>query len=478
MEEVTDYPPLEVSLKQKLQSTKTWESFEPFVLSRLPYMIRENNRELYEPRVVSIGPYHRGKESLLAMEAHKPRCLIDFLDRNPTVGLEVYVKEMRALETRARKCYSEIIDMSKDEFTEMLLLDGCFILEFFLKVRAREPHVLLDVGWGTKTIVSDLLLFENQIPFFVIETLYSILTSNEGESEILLRILQPSSISPDLPVRDKIYHLLHLYYQWFIPGRISQCNWTQSSISVSSRSTIWPSDSPRFDRNTCPDLKSISKSNSFKPYNVPMQSIPSAIKAISKSNSIKPYNFPMRSIPCATELHEAGVTFKKKVDPIDVFDITFENGVMEIPTLMIDSVRKVFYMNLAAFERSRGSMEHDLMSYVMLMDSLINTNKDVALLQRHGILNNMLLNDEDLSVFFNRLGDWSTLESDTYRFAPLFKDVQKYYNSRWHKYRAKLVHDYFSNPWSALSVMAAIMLLILAGIQAAYQMYPFVHHSN
>ncbi|KAF3341647.1 hypothetical protein FCM35_KLT00285 [Carex littledalei] len=336
-------PPLEVSLKEKLEKTQRWEAFEPFILSRVPHIVRESHKDLYEPRVVSIGPYHRGKRSLSAMEALKPRCLIDFLDRNPKVGVEVYVEKIRELEERARRCYSETINLNKDEFVEMLLLDGCFLLEFFFKVRAREPHALLDVGWGTKTIIGDLLLFENQIPFFVVEMLYSIVTCYDGDRESLLFLLQPSSIDPTLPAEGKIYHLLHLYYQWFIPARISSSRRSNgSSVSSSSESTT-SLESPRSRWIINSWLGSRSWSN-------------------------KKLGTPMRSIPCATQLHEAGVTFKRKESPSDQFDITFQNGVMEIPTLLIDSVRKVFYLNLAAFERSCSTMEFDLNMRVISID--------------------------------------------------------------------------------------------------------------
>ncbi|XP_078170475.1 UPF0481 protein At3g47200-like [Carex rostrata] len=438
--DIDPVPPLEVSLKKKLEQTLRWESFEPFILSRVPQIVRESHKDLYEPRVVSIGPYHRGKESLSTMERHKPLCLVDFLERNTKVGLEVYIEKIRELEERARRCYSETINMNKDEFVEMLLLDGSFLIEFFFKVRAREPHALLDVGWGTKTIISDLLLYENQIPFFVVETLYSLATCYDGGRESLLFLLQPSSIAPDLEAKGKIFHLLHLYYNWFIPGRISMSRRSNGSTS---------SKSPRSRR------------------------IISWLESISRSNK-KQYT-PMRSIPCATQLHEAGVRFRRKESPSDIFDITFENGVMEIPTLLIDSVRRVFYLNLAAFERSCSTIEYDLMSYAALMDSLINSNKDVVLLQRCGIINNMLLNEDELAVFFNQLGDWSILDSNEHYFASLFSDVQRYCDSRWHKYRAKLMHDYFNNPWSVLSVIAAIVLLVLSAIQAIYSMYPAIH---
>ncbi|KAJ3681529.1 hypothetical protein LUZ60_016018 [Juncus effusus] len=455
---VTDIvlPSLEVSLKQELQSTQTWESFEPFILPRLPYIIRDTNRELYEPRVVSIGPYHRGKESLLGMEAHKKRCLIDFLKQNTKVGLEVYVKEIKALEARARNCYSESIKMNEDEFTEMLLLDGCFMLEFFLKIRVRESHLLLDVGWGTQTIISDLLLFENQIPFFVIETLYYIVTSYKEDRETLLHLLHPYSIAPDLQTSGQIYHLLHLYYKWFIPGRISQINSVLSSDSISSRSRS------RLRISSSESSRSDSKLHAW-------------LNSRCMTTSAKPYKIPMRSIPCATELYEAGITFKKKKNPTDVFNITFENGVMEIPTIMIDPSKRMFHMNLAAFERSNSSMEQELMSYVALLDCLIKTKNDVALLQRCEIINSMIMNEEEVAAFFNQIGDWSTLDPDEHYFAPLFKHIQSYCNSRWHKHRARLMHDYFNNPWSILSVFAAIFLIMLSGLQTVYQMYPVVH---
>ncbi|XP_078170474.1 UPF0481 protein At3g47200-like [Carex rostrata] len=437
--------PLETSLKKKLQQTPRWETFEPFALSRVPYIIRENNKELYEPKVVSIGPYHRGKESLRAMEEHKPRCLIDFLGRNPEIQIEVYVEEVKKLEARARRCYCETINLNTNEFVEMLLLDGCFILDLFFKVRAREPHTLLDVGWGAKTIIADLLLLENQIPFFVVEKLHAIVTHYEGDRDSLLYLLQPSSVSPDLPAKGNIYHLLHLYYQWFVPGRTSkQRSRRYSGILISTEH---------------------SRSNP----------IVSWLNSRSSRSNKKPYK-PMRAIPCATELREAGVIFKRKESPSDVFDITFENGVMEIPMLPIDSIRRIIYMNFAAFERSNSAMEHDLMSYVALMDSLINSNRDVIILQQCGIINNMLLNEEELAVFFNQLGDWSTLDSDKHYFAWLFAEVELYCDSRWHKYRAKLMRDYFNNPWSALSVIAAVILLIFAAVQAVYSMYPYVHH--
>ncbi|KAL6202972.1 hypothetical protein ACLB2K_026676 [Fragaria x ananassa] len=40
---------------------------------RVPEKLRRLNENAYTPRVVSIGPFHHGKESLKPMEEHKKR---------------------------------------------------------------------------------------------------------------------------------------------------------------------------------------------------------------------------------------------------------------------------------------------------------------------------------------------------------------------------------------------------------------------
>jgi len=43
----------------------------------------------------------------------------------------MYTNAMRELEEKARACYEGPISLSRNEFTEMLVLDGCFVLELF-----------------------------------------------------------------------------------------------------------------------------------------------------------------------------------------------------------------------------------------------------------------------------------------------------------------------------------------------------------
>ncbi|CAO2183651.1 unnamed protein product [Urochloa humidicola] len=194
---------------------------QPFTIFRVPAYVRDANRTAYEPRMVSIGPYYHGAAALRAMEDHKWRYLHDLLSRNRAVSSSVLIEEMRILEPRARACYSERPLLGSDDFVRMLLLDGCFILEFFFKWHNREPDELCDVGWGLTLVRSDLLLLENQVPFFVVEKLYDVVAGVHGSRELLVNLfLEYASDDKPIacpPIDSEIHHLLHLYYESFVP---------------------------------------------------------------------------------------------------------------------------------------------------------------------------------------------------------------------------------------------------------------------
>ncbi|XP_078169223.1 uncharacterized protein LOC144563615 [Carex rostrata] len=88
---------------------------------------------------------------------------------------------MKLLEKRTRRCYSETFDdLDSHSFVEMMLLDGCFLLEFFLKLyEGRNLDSILEVGWNCKFIKRDLLLQENQIPFFIVDKLQELIGINQ-----------------------------------------------------------------------------------------------------------------------------------------------------------------------------------------------------------------------------------------------------------------------------------------------------------
>lgn len=90
--------------------------------------------QAYKPELVSIGPFHYQDESLLPMLPHKLRFFIRLSERlYGSPAIENDLKKMfDGLVQRARLCYSESFHTITDsDFSWMLTLDACFILELF-----------------------------------------------------------------------------------------------------------------------------------------------------------------------------------------------------------------------------------------------------------------------------------------------------------------------------------------------------------
>ncbi|KAI3916326.1 hypothetical protein MKW98_004767 [Papaver atlanticum] len=146
----------------------------------VPEILRKGNENSFEPVLVSIGPFHHGKQGLEAMEKHKWRYLRALLNRKPNLEsvLDDCVKAMKQLEQRARKCYEEPINMSSNEFVEMMIVDGCFTIELFLsysrkELRQRREPIFAN-SWMLFSVRSDMILLENQLPFFVLQRLFEL----------------------------------------------------------------------------------------------------------------------------------------------------------------------------------------------------------------------------------------------------------------------------------------------------------------
>ncbi|KAF0918197.1 hypothetical protein E2562_023132 [Oryza meyeriana var. granulata] len=441
---------LEASVEATLSALRDdqWRAAQSFTIFRVPAYVRESSRNSYEPRMVSIGPYYHDGAALRAMEDHKWRYLQDLLYREgPVVTASGLVAEMRALEARARACYSERpARFASDDFVRMLLLDGCFILEFFFKWHTREADALCDIGWGLTTVAADLLLMENQIPFFVLERLYGVIAGEQGGRESLLNLFVEYIEEGD-PIRRpsadlEVNHLLHLYYECYVPKRPAK----QATIMQ-----IIPEAGVTFVKHkvALPRLY-----DCFVPKRTPPLT---------------------RTIPRATELLEAGVTFVLATAPRDSYDVTFDRrrGVMRIPVIEIDDIKRHLLINLIAFEQTLGCEEpHILTSYVVLMSNLIVTTRDVELLRRRRILESLLADDDEAARFFSRLGEGGAINYKLQTFSRLYDDVRRYCDSPWHRYRVALHRDYFSSPWSVISLVVAAFVIALAATQTYFTVFP------
>ncbi|KAM3762762.1 hypothetical protein ACB098_01G370400 [Castanea mollissima] len=170
---------------------------------KVPYHLRKWSEEAYTPQVISIGPIHHGNNKFQTMEKHK-------------------------MENSIRQCYVEtVVDLGSDDFVKMIMLDVSFILELFLKFNSeswpREDPLLVE-AWLLDTVFRDLLLLENQLPFFVIEMLFNLAfpygSNNRSLIQLTFDFFKTLNIYDRTPIciaKEEIKHFTDLLRTFQLP---------------------------------------------------------------------------------------------------------------------------------------------------------------------------------------------------------------------------------------------------------------------
>jgi hypothetical protein len=189
----------------------------------------------YEPAKVCIGPFHRGKQcrtsESVKMDALHRLLPGDADDQRRERKLRHYLEMVGKMEAGVRGCYSRpFSEITAEEFTCMLLVDGCFLLTRFLQGIAppRPPQQPVDDIDNIRVDRDIIFLVENQLPFFVLLEIHKLIApaaaaenhdlvidSVIGRLKALVgrsaysaaRVSRPSSTPPH------ILHLLHMFFK-------------------------------------------------------------------------------------------------------------------------------------------------------------------------------------------------------------------------------------------------------------------------
>lgn len=396
---------------------------------RLPDTYLDINCKAQQPEIVSIGPYHRGKENLLEFEEHKWLFLERLLSRPGVFRMDLnqYLRKMRQMEKRARDCYSESVPMSTHDFVEMMLLDSCFVIELFRYIdRSRTDmfstgNPIYGRPWLIPVLIRDLFKLENQLPLFVLESFFIASKSPEeyrsprSFCKLVLEVfalVSPGLVSPMLSDtitfhQDlKAKHLLDFLHSSLLP---------QNQVTIRKRQDEY-----------------------------------------HRSGQ------PGQSIQSVTQLRPSGIKFKSRKAE-SLLDIKYQKGVLEIPTITINDVTASVLINCVAWEEC---LEDDLKyfsHYVSFMNCLISQPRDVAFLCSDGIISRFSNDDQYVANLFNNLAKSKVFNNRDCYLWKEFKEIQAYYCSNW----ATTRRTYFSSPWSFILVFSAFFLIALTMIQTA-----------
>ncbi|XP_030935769.1 UPF0481 protein At3g47200-like [Quercus lobata] len=144
-------------------------------LISVPDHLRKLDEQAFTPLLISICPIHRSNPKLQTMKKCKVQFCEYFIER-ANINLQNLVHTIRDKEEEIRSYYAETVvsSMRSDDFVTMIVVDGMFILEYFMRqsnslLEEDDPTILV---WMHTILQTDLVLLENQLPFFVLEMLF------------------------------------------------------------------------------------------------------------------------------------------------------------------------------------------------------------------------------------------------------------------------------------------------------------------
>ncbi|XP_057982817.1 putative UPF0481 protein At3g02645 [Malania oleifera] len=448
-----DIKVLAKSLEGKVMQSPTTDSKNKYCsIFKVPDILLKQNERAYVPNSFSIGPFHHGtKPELEVGEMIKLQYLHDLVKRkpNPETSFQELITAMANMSKEAGDCYAAPVlgknVTSQDEFVKILVVDGCFIVEL-LRKGAREVDVdehdpIFNNPRLLQFLAHDLLLLENQVPWSVLERIFTVTEPNfsgagggarRGSprmaelalqfSQYTLRFAFPRGgyIPPDSAVVSCL-HLLDLCRLAFL----------QIGGSSSTSAAATTAKAPR--REGEPPTTEIFKG---------------------------------KKIPSVTDLVEAGIEFES-VDPYpyrSLLDIKFKKGVLEIPQLTILEMSETILRNLVCFEQCYPHFPPRFTSYVLLLDYLVGSTKDVRALCNSKIFLNWYKDEEVVHMFHKICSDaWIK----DFHYEALCDEVNQYCKRKWPRWRATYFR-FFGTPWGILTQVVAVAGLLLTFLQTLY----------
>lgn len=502
---------------------------------RVPQSLLEINKEAYQPQIVSIGPYHDGKD-LPMIKEHKWRYL-NGLIKKTDAPLKSLLNSIVSMEKKIRQSYSETILHCSEDLAIMMVLDGVFLIEFFRKFgkmnHEHQNDPIFQMVWVIPFLMRDFLRIENQIPFFVLQELF-----DESQTEkdvctlpsLILKFFNYGALRPKevlskyVDLKGEHVHLLDFFRKSFLIKKTDAPigNGTPSHVVDRPNQDACPermSDDTSIEviepeemeliKNTAA-LIGIETSNDDTSFEVrlateseleeTMMCVQTACTGIEFETSdddtsivsIQPAkmhlkktvadNSSFESIQPATKLVVAGVKFKKKNKAKSFLDIKFKKGVLFIPQINLDDFYTHFILNGMIFEQCYSNCSKDITTYIVFLGCLINTSMDVGLLSDRKIIQNYLGTDEELVKFFNNVVKYVAFDVKDNYLIHVFKDINGYCDDWWQQKKNagrgrwnEFKHTYFESPWTFISAFAAFVLLCLTTAQTFYTIYPYYY---
>uniref|UniRef100_A0A7N2LGE6 Uncharacterized protein n=1 Tax=Quercus lobata TaxID=97700 RepID=A0A7N2LGE6_QUELO len=371
---------------------------------RVPKRLRNVNKKAYTPKLISIGPVHRNNDELKNMQGLKENYLEVFfcLTGKSREDFEYIIKKN---EDEIRHCYAVEISQPKD-FVNMILLDSIFIIDHELFLRNEdqkdEKDYILSKQCLKDGIMQDLILLENQLPFFILDCLYD---------------------------------------QCGITG-FHKCFLTLACNYFFDRKKL-----PTDKELSTDEMKGVKHFTDLYRhfYHPPKHGIG------DQNTDQQPHS--------ATKLDNAGLIFENLICLENFPSLKRFQIRLVIPEFVVHDRIEEIFRNLMALEQCHYPDEAYICNYIKLLDFLINREEDVELLVDKKIIVNSLGSNHAVAKMINHLCR-EIVGTKSY-YSKVTEKLDKYYNSSWNKNMASLRKVYFRDIWRSTATVVGFVVLLI-----------------
>ncbi|RWR91048.1 putative UPF0481 protein [Cinnamomum micranthum f. kanehirae] len=505
----------------------------PVSIFNVPKILMLSKPEAYIPQQVAIGPYHHWRPELYEMERYKLSAARRTQKQLQRVKFQQVVDNFVKHEHRIRSYYHRYLDFNGETLAWMMAVDASFLLEFLQIFTLKEgkfisggssrmSHLIEYAGRRSaqNAILRDILMLENQIPLFLLRMILELQSSFSEECDETISMILASFIKelspfkmmenfPHIQVMDHS-HLLELLYHLLIQkseehheihenedqgetAEATEKEYANLSHFQQLLNTIWGMGSSLKVRPvhyvkraiTSRPVKlvvklpwtMISKIPGLSLLKQPVDYFFNMDKDNHKSdgdttneNSNRPPLIEEITIPSVSELFNAGVKFAPTKGDISTVAFDEKTVTFHLPAVSLDVNTEGILRNLVAFEASAVCGPLVFTRYTELMNGIIDTEEDVQLLRKKGIVMNCLKTDAEVADLWNGMSKSLRLTKVPF-LDKVIEDVNRYYSRRWKVKLRKFMKSYVFGSWQFLTFLAAILLLLLTTLEAFCSVY-------
>lgn len=376
------------------------------------------------------------------------------------------------------------------------------------------------------SIIRDLMMLENQLPLFVLLKLLELQLGSRAKAEERLSGLLKlvcQELSPfcfELPENSDLYineggHLLEVLYYAIVPVLQSQNSMAKRNDDPAAADMSTIKQGFTSLRNTLSSMKFVpirfltrlpQRALKTKPVQfakkLPLRLLSTVrklpvLRALKKplavlvkiekvegdgegegegvggeSSPVKiiPPTRDELNIPSVADLFSAGIKFCPTTGDLTTIHFNQQTATLHLPKVKLDSNTEIILRNLVAFEASAAPGALVFTRYIDFMNGIMDSEEDVRLLVKCGIICNHLQGEAEVANLWNGMGKCVRLTKVGY-LDKVIKDVNRYYNRTWYVIVVEFVNNRIFGSWKFLSLLAAVILLAVTCLQSFCSVY-------